>query len=140
MSQPQFNFQSMRADTQTVRTPLDVLTLVNKQFARLASVLSGPQMLDRGLVPTAITINPGVVDLTTLELTGNATLTLDLDKTRTASEGKIEITQDATGGRTVTFVNALNTPTISTTATKRTLLLAVRVSGGWVLTTLASGY
>jgi hypothetical protein len=140
MPQPQFNYTAIRADPVTIRTPLDVIGLVNKQFARVASVLGGPQRLDRGQVPTAITINPATVDLTTLELTGNATLTLEMVRTRVGSEGKIELTQDATGGRTPTWVNALTTPTISATANKRTLLLAVRSTDGWILTTLASGY
>lgn len=140
MSQQTYNYAPIVADKDVIRTPLDVVAHVNRQLLRISSVFGGPQALDRKLVPTAITLNPAVVDLTQLTLTGNATLTLELGKTRPGHVGEIEITQDATGGWTPSFVNVLNTPTISSTANKRTLLLASRVADGWILTTLASGY
>lgn len=108
-------------------------------FAQIAQALSGPSCIARGTVPAAVTVKPYLADLTTLTLAGDTTVTLGVD-TRAGAEGLIEVAQDATGGWAITWVNALTTPTIAATASKRTLVGCTYNGTGWILRTLASGY
>jgi hypothetical protein len=140
MAQPQFNFVPARSDSSDVGTFPALVAWLNKQFARIATALTGPEVFAAGNVSSTKTLTLDIVDLTTVTLTGNATLTLQRTNSRAGAVAYLELTQDATGGRTVTFVNALTTPAISTTALKKTLVLAVNDGAGWVLMTIANGF
>lgn len=107
---------------------------------QLARSLSGPTLFDAGQSGTFKTVNPLTADLILLELSANTTLTLDTDAARGGAEALLELRQDAAGLRTVTWVNALTAPAVSTVALKRTLIGATFNGAGWVLRTLASNY
>lgn len=106
---------------------------------RLSQCLTGPTSVVLGALGATNTVKFVLGDLITGTLDTNTTLTLDIE-TRAGAEGLLELTQDATGGRTVAWVNALTTPAISATANKKTLIGATYNGTGWVLRTLASGY
>jgi beta-lactamase class A len=132
MAQPQFNFVPARSDSSDVGTFPALVAWLNKQFARIATALTGPEVFAAGNVSSTKTL--------TLDIVDPAPLTLQRTNSRAGAVAYLELTQDATGGRTVTFVNALTTPAISTTALKKTLVLAVNDGAGWVLMTIANGF
>lgn len=121
--------------------PLDLAKYVERQFKLVAQAVRGAVDIDLGDSGLALSVTPSDADQTTVQLTDNVTLTLvTLDQKR-AMQGDIEFTQDATGGRTVTFVNLVGAiPAITSTADKRTLIRFTHVGDGWVATVLASNY
>jgi len=141
---PQFNYVQIRPEGFTRTDPVgrvtELVELLNRRFRDLATAVRGPVALS-ATANASKTLSLTTGDLTTVTVTANVTLTLDRATTRPGASAYLEIAQDATGGRTVTFVNVANTPpSIATTANQRTLLLAVNTPTGWVLSSLASGY
>jgi hypothetical protein len=139
-SQPQYNFQPIRQDSPEAQ---DIGTLgqwVSRRLKLLSDVLKGPESFTIATPGAAVTVKPYIVDQTAMTLTQNCTITLDT-QTRRGAWGDLELTQDATGGWTVTFVNLVNTaPVISTVASKRTLIRLIYVGTGWAASVFASGY
>lgn len=134
----QFDFTKLVRNSQSFEAQL--LPWLNAQFARLAQSLRGYVQREIGEVTGAKLVSLHVADLTALTLTGDATLTLGVTDVRRGTRAQIEVTQDATGGRTLAFVNALTAPTIASGAGERTLIDATYTGDGWVLAVLASGY
>lgn len=139
--QPQWNWQPPAPGETPWRDLPTFGAWLTRQFRVLAAATKGPtcrSVLSPGA--TAATVYPGQFDLTPITLTANASITLDVASSRAGKLAYLELTQDASGGHTVTWTGALTSPSISTTANKRTLLEAVHNGAGWVLATLASGY
>lgn len=114
---------------------------LNRQLNALSQAVGGAVVRNAGNSGSEKTIEVQVADLTAVLLTNNVTLTLSMEKARKGHSGDIEFTQDEIGGRTVTFVNLVNTaPSITSTLSKRTLVRFTHVGDGWVATTLASNY
>lgn len=138
--QPNFNHTALDASDPRTQSTQSLLPWFNERFQKIAGVLRGPNDNDVGLIAASRIIRPQLADLTTITLGANLTLTLDISDSRTAAYGFIQLLQDGTGARTVTWVNALTNPAISATANKRTMLLVINVGKAWVLSVLASGY
>lgn len=136
-----FNYSKLSATSSEATEHDKFVVWLNTQFSRLGQTLRGAYAFDAGVSGTAKALAPQLADLTKLQLTGNTTITLPSTQMRAGAGGDIELAQDATGSRTVTWVNVLNTPpTVTSTATKRTLLQARYNGSGWLLTLLASNY
>lgn len=73
-------------------------------------------------------------------LTADTTLTLSATGLQAGAEGLIELAQDSTGFRTVTWVNAATNPPISAAANEKTLIGVLYNGSTFVLYTVASGY
>lgn len=139
-----FNFLAMQTSDAHPTWFKEHLTRLNTQLNRIGQSLTGPTSFDAGNSGAAKTILPYTADLIKLTLTANTTITLDMNA-QTGAEGLLELAQDATGGRTVAWTNALWTggsaPVITATALKRDLIgLTYRGDGGWVARVLASNY
>lgn len=122
------------------RAFLERHTLVMK---RLAQSLTGPTLVALGNVGATATAKLYLGDLLTATLTANTVITLDAE-TRGSAEGLLQLTQDVTGGRAPTWVNALWTggaaPAIALGAGKRTLIGFTFNGSGWIGRILASNY
>lgn len=131
-----FNHQPVK-----ISPALDVNRLagyVNRQLERIGAVLRGFSSFT--VLGTVVTVNPGMVDLTEINLDANATVTLETDHVRPGAHGWIEFTQDAVGGRAVAFVGNANAAAVSATANKKTLIFCLFNGASWVLSVVASAY
>lgn len=110
---------------------------------RLADALRGPVALTVGNSGTAITLRLPLAHLTKVTLSANTTITLSTEA-QAGDEARLELTQDATGGRTVAWVNATGdngvVPSPTATAAKRTLYGLTYNGTSWVARILASNY
>lgn len=101
-----------------------------QQAKRIAESLSGPTLHNAVAVSVAATVALRLADVVAVTLIGNVALTLPL--TRGGDEGMLELTQDGTGGHTVTWVNVVWTngtpPVVASGAGKRTLLAFTCIS------------
>lgn len=120
-----------------------ILARINTELQRVAGILRGPVLQALGNSGSSVTIKPYLADLTTLTLTANVAITLDI-ATRAGAEGLLEVVQDGTGGRTISWTNATGTggsitaPT--STASKRSLYAMTFNGSNWVVRQLASNY
>lgn len=118
-----------------------ILGHLDRQLTLISRALRGAVVFDAGTSGSAKTVNPTIADITELELTDNAAVTLSLTDLRKGMSGSVEFTQDAIGGWVPTFVNLVGSvPSIAAGIGKRTLVLFTHVGDGWVATVLASNY
>jgi hypothetical protein len=139
----QFNFQD--GDAGVLRCPPELMVWLNRQFVKLKGALPGPFAIARGTVTTDIEVKLGDVSLLQLTLGDDIEITLvTAQDVRAGAEAKLELTQDATGSRAVTWVNATGTggsvPAPTATANKKTLYLATYNGTTWLLSVLSSNY
>jgi len=143
-SQPQFNIASLRTDGEAAKDPAKLIAWLNVHFLRLSNVLKGPNLISEGEATATKTLKLWLADLTKLTLAGNTAITLHKADTRAGAWATLELTQDATGGRIPTWVNATGTGGAVTaptaTANKKTLYFCVYNGTNWVLSVLASNY
>lgn len=126
----------------TYTTPQALAEYVYRQMKLIAQAVQGAVDVSAGNSGTAISIDVGVADQTTLMLTGNTTVTLVTTNRKRAQEGDIEFTQDAVGGRTVAFVNLVGSvPAIAAGIGKRTLVAFTNIGpNGYVAFVKATNY
>jgi hypothetical protein len=115
-----------------------VIGAVNGAFQKIRQSLLGAVAVELTVGAVTRTIYPSEADLTSITLTGNATLTLDTKRPRAGSVGFLEIIQDATGGRTVTWANAVGNagaaaPSPAAGANVHTIFGALYTGTHWVL-------
>ena len=115
----------------------------NAQIKKLGEKLRGPVSFDAGSAATTKTLVLTQAHLTLLTLTGNVAITLSTAAVR-GDEAKLELLQDAVGGRVPTWVNATGTGSAVTAPAvgiaKKTLYLCTFGGTNWILTVLASNY
>jgi hypothetical protein len=143
MPRPQFNFVALTEDSSDATSLGALVRWLNRMFRRLSDAMPGPTSIALGNSGATKTIKVYETDLAQLTLTANCAVTLDI-ASRKGAVGDLELTQDGTGSRTVTWTNALwasgTPPTIASGANKRTLIRFINVGKAWVGSVHASNY
>lgn len=142
---PRSQFNHSDGDADALKCSPALMTWLNRSFAKLKHALPGPVLTAKGTITANLDVDLSDVSLMSITLGANVTLTLlGLPTVRGGAEAKLELTQDATGSRVVTWVNATGTGGAVTaptaTANKKTLYLATYTGSTWVLTVLASNF